>query len=1139
MSKSKIFILLNLLFFINSIPVTKLTCLRNIKVEPIFPKKPDKLVNSSYIVMIFMKDIGYQDFFGYEYINECIKNYDYNFSNFNSCYIKRNDIIKFTFKKDLKNLDYFLSNNKTQQMEYLFSVDLSKLLPVIKNVTSMNYMFKGCKNLKYINFGNFDGSKVTSMISMFEGCTSLISIKLSHFDTSNVIDVSGIFNNLPSLQLLDISDFNMIKVIKYDNMFNNLSNLRYINIYNVKNDKNKIIHNAFKNSRNLIVCQNEILISNYNATYKCCNFNIEKNDCDISKQTEIISPKQKSIIKNKNINILTDGTFDEKTEIFILGFNYYHITDLVLSIDYYFVTISENNNLNFKYLNFSAKITYGDEMSGNISYQIKEVTCIFENYTTINNKYKIPCFVKLDNTSFSKIGGVHEFKYEPDDFEVIGISPFVNLIHNNTFIVDILNSFEQRIYILEVPLYFKKSIKDKYLNISGVINGSTPNISYDNLKFYFNNENEEESVELLNCSLNNINKNNYTLFCENENQKNIDLQNSVSLINDNNDILLIKFEKEKTDACKSIDFFNGICTPSSDKDTNYTISDYVYNILDDIENGKLNDIFDEAIAENKTYNSSENNITYIISTVSSQYKTNFSTVGLEDCESLLKEKYLLNENEKLILLKLEYHITNSKIPIIEYQLFTKNGTKMSLDYCDNLPQKITIPVNINEKEEFIHNPKSDFYNDKCHIYTSEYDTDLTMYDRKNNYNKKILALCEKNCEYIKYYPGNKKVECNCATKTIFPELAGKVEKDLNLKGLLHQFVDVIKHWNLFLFKCYKVVFSSSGLKKNSGSYINIIILSGTIFCTIFFGVKGYKLYKKRINKIIDKKFENTENIDTDARLHSIMISNVSDINNKNNMSDINIIQNNQNIESNISKINRKLTKPVNIFEINNLDYKQALELDKRSFSELYLSFIKIMQPVYNTFFLENDYNSSIIKICLFLFSFILEYSINALFFNDSTMHKIYDDRGDYNFIYQLPQIIYSFLISLALTKLLSYFILSEEKISKIAETKNTETENKINDLFKKSICKLVIFFIIILLLQILFWYYLSSFCGVYKNTQGALIKDTIISFAISLFIYPYIFCIIPCTMRYCSLRAKNKNRQCLYNTSKKITDILS
>ena len=50
----------------------------------------------------------------------------------------------------MNNSDSFLSNNKSKQIEDLFSIDLTNLVPLIKDATNMNYMFKGCKNLKYI-----------------------------------------------------------------------------------------------------------------------------------------------------------------------------------------------------------------------------------------------------------------------------------------------------------------------------------------------------------------------------------------------------------------------------------------------------------------------------------------------------------------------------------------------------------------------------------------------------------------------------------------------------------------------------------------------------------------------------------------------------------------------------------------------------------------------------------------------------------------------------------------------------------------------------------------------------------------------------------------------------------------------------
>ena len=61
-------------------------------------------------------------------------------------------------------------------------------------------------------------------------------------------------------------------------------------------------------------------------------------------------------------------------------------------------------------------------------------------------------------------------------------------------------------------------------------------------------------------------------------------------------------------------------------------------------------------------------------------------------------------------------------------------------------------------------------------------------------------------------------------------------------------------------------------------------------------------------------------------------------------------------------------------------------------------------------------------------------------------------------------------------------------------------------------------------------FYISCFCGVYVNTQIHLIKDTIISFLLSL-VYPFGIYLIPGIFRISSLRAKDKNNQYLYKFS--------
>ena len=97
-------------------------------------------------------------------------------------------------------------------------------------------------------------------------------------------------------------------------------------------------------------------------------------------------------------------------------------------------------------------------------------------------------------------------------------------------------------------------------------------------------------------------------------------------------------------------------------------------------------------------------------------------------------------------------------------------------------------------------------------------------------------------------------------------------------------------------------------------------------------------------------------------------------------------------------------------ELNDLNYSQAIKIDKRSYCEYYTSLIRTKHLLFYAFWNSFDYNSGIIKIYLFFFKFTTTLMVNALFFDDDTMHKIYIDKGDFNFIYNLPQIIYSAIL---------------------------------------------------------------------------------------------------------------------------------
>ena len=244
-----------------------------------------------------------------------------------------------------------------------------------------------------------------------------------------------------------------------------------------------------------------------------------------------------------------------------------------------------------------------------------------------------------------------------------------------------------------------------------------------------------------------------------------------------------------------------------------------------------------------------------------------------------------------------------------------------------------------------------------------------------------------------------------------------------------------------------------------------------------------------------------------------------------------IVLNNKKIIENKNNQMKDMNKKIKDFEINSLEYKEAFRLDKRNYFQYYISLLKYNHPLIFAFCISNDYNSRIIKIFLFFFSFSSDLTINALFFNDDTMHKIYKDRGKFDLLFQIPQILYSTLISKLIDTLIKNLALSQDII---VELKNKNEKYNIKKKITKTLyilrIKFILFFISSFIILSFFWYYITCFCGVYVNTQIHVIKDSIISLITSL-IYPFIIYLIPGMFRIPSLKMKKHSGQCLYRFS--------
>ena len=147
------------------------------------------------------------------------------------------------------------------------------------------------------------------------------------------------------------------------------------------------------------------------------------------------------------------------------------------------------------------------------------------------------------------------------------------------------------------------------------------------------------------------------------------------------------------------------------------------------------------------------------------------------------------------------------------------------------------------------------------------------------------------------------------------------------------------------------------------------------------------------------------------------------------------------------------------------------------------------------------------------------------------MHKIYEDNDAFDIVYQIPQILYSSIISAVINMILKLLSLSEKNILVLKQ------QNNINKCIKYSktiqhcvIIKFSLFFLLIILLTFFFCFFISFFCGVYTNKQNILIKDTLFSFALYM-IYPLGLNLLPGFFRIPALRNKKGNKKFLYKIS--------
>ena len=984
------------------------------------------------------------------------------------------------------NPDQILINGEPQDYKDKVVYNLNNF---VNNITikwnnyfiSSGCMFLDLDNIIKVDLSHFDASQITDMRYMFSGCTSLTSINFDNLNTSKVTIVRSMFDSCISLTSLNFNAFDTSSISVMIDMFNNCSSIKSLDLRNFDTSK----------------------VTTMDGMFKYC-----------------------TSLKSLDLN-----NFDTKNTQTMKNMFYGCSSLIFLNIDNFDTT----------------KVRYMDSMF-----------------------YGCSSLITLDLNNFDMT------KIETYQDMLLGCDNLIVCINNtkSSEIESLLSSYKQN-----CPFFcFEKS--QKMVNESLMcINDCNNNDD----KFEYNNICYKTCPNGANISSENEH------LCEKECPDNLPYEDIQT--------------NECIEECQAIDIFNNICKIKNRN--NSTIKSHIIScIKEEIINGTMSPLLSKVLDDNEDLFIQDINIIYQITSTFNQNNNkymNLSIIRLDECENILKEHYNISKEEPLIIFKIEIHEYGLLIPIIEYEIYNSKGKikSLNLSYCKNKKINITIPVTIDENNLSFYNSSDDYYNDICYSFTTINGTDIILSDRQKEFIKNNLSLCESNCEYKGYNLVSKNVECDCYAKD---GISSDSEDYFDRSILLNNFIDFNNTFNIKIMKCYKLLFSTKGLKSNIGSYILLIIIFIVIIFCFIFVFKGYQLVLNELNKLLEIQLNGKKNINETIIKDEIKIDkNSSDnkINSKLNIIQINVddrkiisprkekkkkkfkrikkqilktkieinnpirrksqitIENSKvnegegtssshigmkptKITNKIKKVNTDISifknreknkKDMNLndYELNNLPYIQALELDKRTFIDYYISLIKTKQLLIFTFYTKNDYNSSIIKICLFLFCFASYFIVNALFFNDSTMHKIYEDQGKYDLIYQIPQILYSTVISILINTIIKAISLTEENILSIKK-ENINLKKKYVKIIKRLKTKFISFFIIIFFCLLVFWYYISCFCAVYKNTQIYLLKDTMISFGLSL-LYPFGLNFIPGLIRIPSLQAAKRNKECMYKLS--------
>ena len=213
---------------------------------------------------------------------------------------------------------------------------------------------------------------------------------------------------------------------------------------------------------------------------------------------------------------------------------------------------------------------------------------------------------------------------------------------------------------------------------------------------------------------------------------------------------------------------------------------------------------------------------------------------------------------------------------------------------------------------------------------------------------------------------------------------------------------------------------------------------------------------------------------------------------------------------------------------DDMDYDDAIKLDKRTFFQFFIDKLKVNQMILNTFYTKDPLRPRPLKIILFILVIDLYLFINGLFFNEDYISQMFtasDAEGIIPFIERfMERFLYITLVGVIINYIIECFFVDEKKIKGIYKREKDNIvilKYEIAQTIKNIHSRYTWFIIVSFIITIFTLYYVFCFNNIYPSMKGEWIKSSII-IIFAMQALSALLCFLETCIRFISFKCKSE-----------------